>query len=514
MTDQELLLLNNLMYLNPDMVNEDMEGKTIGRILESVDAAGIEAMANDLTPGEDWGRILDGMKNSGEISSLTLVDIHTDGAGARMACFESPSGDAVVAFQGTGSSTEWKDNCLGGFQTNTAQQESALEWFNSLPYDDIAVTGHSKGGNKAMYVTLLSDKAGRCVSYDGQGFSNEFCDEYKSEIALNRDKITSYAVDNDFVNILLNDVSGKKVYLEGNNVDVFADNHCPDTAFFTDENGNLQIRVTEQSETMETMEGFVNYVLNTSSDAEREEMLTLLADVAQMVTEPGADLKLVFEYVLQSGNEESAGLLLAYIYRYEKENEGITDSIRDIMLSIDGTKDNVWMLDLVDYLLEKELVEKILKGIVSMDWLLSHVISRFVDLDPEQLQSLLRMLQIMFEKEGDLPYSEELTKPYDLGLDGGGSSQGFSIDPAAAKAVAAAMESMCSRLRQNREAIEDVRKGMLRLESRSFRKTAVFLRLMETAVTEEQQKLLKMSDVLSDSADLYKRTEKRITLFS
>lgn len=37
-------------------------------------------------------------------------------------------------------------------------------------YDSITVTGHSKGGNKAQYVTVLSDKVDRCISMDGQGF--------------------------------------------------------------------------------------------------------------------------------------------------------------------------------------------------------------------------------------------------------------------------------------------------------------------------------------------------------
>ena len=46
-----------------------------------------------------------------------------------------------------------------------------------------------KGGNKAQYVGILSDKVDRVLSLDGQGFSKEFVEKYQDLIDKNRHKI-------------------------------------------------------------------------------------------------------------------------------------------------------------------------------------------------------------------------------------------------------------------------------------------------------------------------------------
>ena len=76
------------------------------------------------------------------------------------------------------------------------------------PYDSITVTGHSKGGNKAQYVTVLSDKVDRCISMDGQRFSQEFLNQYYAEIEKKGGCIKNYFLDGDFVSILLFPVLG------------------------------------------------------------------------------------------------------------------------------------------------------------------------------------------------------------------------------------------------------------------------------------------------------------------
>lgn len=61
--------------------------------------------------------------------------------------------------------------------SDTIQQERAAEYINNLPLkygNDLTVSGHSKGGNKAQYVTIVTDRVERCLSQDGQGFSPEF----------------------------------------------------------------------------------------------------------------------------------------------------------------------------------------------------------------------------------------------------------------------------------------------------------------------------------------------------
>lgn len=93
-------------------------------------------------------------------------------------------------------------------------QEEALDYMESLKksgvfekYDNVYVTGHSKGGNEATLVTMVySDVIDRCISGDGQGFSPEFVEYMKKtlgpeEFAKIQDKMYGFHANNDYVNV-------------------------------------------------------------------------------------------------------------------------------------------------------------------------------------------------------------------------------------------------------------------------------------------------------------------------
>lgn len=117
-------------------------------------------------------------------------------------------------FRGTSGDIEWHDNGQRGYLSDTDQQKAALKYIESLPYNNITVTGHSKGGNKAQYVTILSDKVVRCLSLDGSGFSKEFIEKYKDRINERADKITSISAEYDCVNILFNSIAGITIHID------------------------------------------------------------------------------------------------------------------------------------------------------------------------------------------------------------------------------------------------------------------------------------------------------------
>lgn len=94
-------------------------------------------------------------------------------------------------------------------------QEEALDYMESLKksgvfekYDNVYVTGHSKGGNETTLVTMVySDVIDRCISGDGQGFSPEFVEYMKKtlgpeEFAKIQDKMYGFHANNDYVNVL------------------------------------------------------------------------------------------------------------------------------------------------------------------------------------------------------------------------------------------------------------------------------------------------------------------------
>ena len=181
--------------------------------------------------------------------------------------FTHPDGRVSVAFRGTGDG-EWIDNGEGlsgipeenvytsfshfGNVTEsisvkkdyaTDQQVEALNWFNKVASKEkwntdtkITVSGHSKGGNKAQFVTIHSDLVNACYSFAGQGFSPEalhsFQNRYKEEFEKRRNRIYSFSTDNDYVNVL-----GSRLALEDHiyyvesglglhNMEAMLDKHC------------------------------------------------------------------------------------------------------------------------------------------------------------------------------------------------------------------------------------------------------------------------------------------------
>ncbi|MBR5949283.1 MAG: DUF2974 domain-containing protein [Clostridia bacterium] len=93
------------------------------------------------------------------------------------------------------------------------QQVEALNWFNMVcskngwdSNTNIIVSGHSKGGNKAQFITINSGLIDRCYSFDGQGFSKEsiamFNEKFGQSYNERVRKIQSYSTYDDYVNIL------------------------------------------------------------------------------------------------------------------------------------------------------------------------------------------------------------------------------------------------------------------------------------------------------------------------
>ena len=129
--------------------------------------------------------------------------------------FTDSDGNVTVAYRGTHDG-EWLDNSFAYAGSDSPQQVEALRYFNEVVegfdgdyFKDhtLSITGHSKGGNKAQYVTLVSeygDKIDWCYSFDGQGFSPEAVDAMKMRpnYGAQLEKMYSICGENDYVNVL------------------------------------------------------------------------------------------------------------------------------------------------------------------------------------------------------------------------------------------------------------------------------------------------------------------------
>lgn len=215
MTDEEIsMVLNTYMYLD---YKEAKDGMTINEIVKAL-ADCPDCQEN----GSHYGEysVLSKAAKSPEIGELIIgSQSHLLGydTGTAACTFTEPGGGSVyVVYRGTGDG-EWPDNGLGLTEKSTRQQERALAYFEEVvesrqitAQQKLIVTGHSKGGNKAQYVTMTTGYIGlldACYNIDGQGFSKEAikgwqkkygAEEYRRRIQ----KITGIYGENDYVNVL------------------------------------------------------------------------------------------------------------------------------------------------------------------------------------------------------------------------------------------------------------------------------------------------------------------------
>ena len=179
---------------------------------------------------DEWVHILQAIAGNKELCALKIHDVTNDlgGSGFRAATFTSDT-ENIIIFKGTTDPVEWLDNGIGGYSIETPLQERALDYVNRLDLvnnNPFTVSGHSKGGNLAQYVTLFGSDTiiDKCLSFDGQGFSNELCEtnDYKEALKRNQDKMYMVSSSGDYVNVLFNSaiLDKNKMYVKANPVGI------------------------------------------------------------------------------------------------------------------------------------------------------------------------------------------------------------------------------------------------------------------------------------------------------
>lgn len=257
LSTEQLLILNTLMYMDPEAFPAivDDQGNTVGDLIRAADPQAIDPAAqyDGFITGQEWLNILQATRRDPVLMNMSIAATHIDraegGGGGRSAVFLSPrTGDAVVVYKGTQSPEEWADNLAGSNLADTPQQRNALNWYRQV-YQQlglnryrVTVTGHSKGGNKAKYVSILDSTVNRGVSFDGQGFSDLFIQKYGSLIRRRKRYLESHSAEYDFVNFLFHNVGSATFYtaspLEGGGL---ARNHAPSAMMHTTPEGAIRM---------------------------------------------------------------------------------------------------------------------------------------------------------------------------------------------------------------------------------------------------------------------------------
>ncbi|MCR4740043.1 MAG: DUF2974 domain-containing protein [Lachnospiraceae bacterium] len=215
-SEEELLLLDNYIYM--DCLTECTGFEEAIRRFSDPSALPAQ-VGGEMSAGEgaDVLNRLSGLMNKGgSLEGLRITRTLNEG-NVRAMCVVKKTGEAAVIFRGTGGSYEaWSDNVEGQYVNETNMQKIAEDFVkcDCMEYEDLTVSGHSKGGNLAQYVTVKDpDRIRKCVSFDGQGFSRDFIAGHREGVEKASGKIVSICAHNDYVNILLNSIAAETVYI-------------------------------------------------------------------------------------------------------------------------------------------------------------------------------------------------------------------------------------------------------------------------------------------------------------
>ncbi len=369
-SDSDLMMLENLTYClsekNPafDFKLKALSAcKTVGEYLEQfTDSVLTDSVLNKLdnssgiydgkNSGSEWAAMIRYMMSKKELLELKIAEVTE-----KVICFVNPNDNnkAIVAFRGT-TDEEWGDNAEGFNKADTVCQKEAYEYIEGLPYDDITVVGHSKGGNKAQYVAIRSDKVTRCVSVDGQGFSQEFIDKYGPQIEKNASKITSYSLSTDFVHILMYTLPGIKIHYinGGSDVGNTGENHSPDALFeyYQDNNGEWHVKVngdgnayldySSEDTSMTMLHEFTTFVLNNMSGEDKYKTVAFLSGLLNGIFSEEWKSEQIIDYI--KNNKDAATTVIAYLLKYIKLNDLDVDDAIELIKAL-GLYDVIEFLD-------------------------------------------------------------------------------------------------------------------------------------------------------------------------
>ena len=424
----ELLLIENLTYFEetyPFLGILNAKDKTVREFLDYVDLDQIDMEMDYSTymTGKDFKNLILAMKRKEDILNLYVVDTHMDmayggGGGVSAVFLNEKKKEAVVAFRGT-ALNEWTDDFVASNQIDSLQQINALEWYKqvyekyNLKDYTVTIIGHSKGGNKAKYITILNDTVDRCVSFDGQGFSDVFIGHYKDRILLRQHLIQNHNVDYDYVNILLNDV-GVRYYYHGYDYGKggFAEAHCPNTFFDFGEDGNYNMRINSagQAPEMQILDQFINSMSRSDvSEQERNETAQLVGILVEKAFSIGSSeentvsdyISFVCDLVRDEKYSNNTSFLLAFIINYSIENPALLPALKDIMKHF-GMEDFSNMIDMMAEIVQSKKLDHIVNLSNFLALHVSSIVSRIIqsvakkkfgiELSKEQVKGLLMIV--------------------------------------------------------------------------------------------------------------------------
>jgi len=417
MTDEKLALLEHITYIDENVlkaagIDKELlkvkDGKSVVSILKIFDDKALDNLRNyinleneekqnivdgALISGKDWANIIETIKSDEELKNLVVKDSEqittkNEEQYNLQICYQDPvSKQGIITYKGTTGYDEWDDNVKAIYLKDTPCQDNALKFFqrNEKLFDDIVVVGHSKGANKAMYTTIVSDsdKISKCVAMDGQGFSNEFLEGYKSQIDKHGSKITNYSVDRDFVHVLMKQIpNSEQKYCEAYGVQNGAQFHSPFT-MFKSQDGKMELNGSDKSpvfvntnENRNTalLRKFTIYLMDKGKPEDIEKIANYIGPLVGDLLGNGSLLKALYQAIV--GNLKNLITIAKETIQFSKSENVTLKDWRGLMQTLslkDTAKHNTESIDIQQVVNNEKTVENVIEfpTLVSQDSLKS-----------------------------------------------------------------------------------------------------------------------------------------------
>lgn len=168
-----------------------------------------------IMPTKQIRRMLFEMAKTRRFGRIAISDAvwevsESEGCQFAAACFHLTGKSLLISFAGTDDSiVGWREDCCLAFLDEIPAQRMAVEYLLSVaekyPDRQIYLTGHSKGGNLALYSAVgcakrLSGRIAGVYSIDGPGLSRKMIES--GEYAILRSKIQVLLPKSSFIGIM------------------------------------------------------------------------------------------------------------------------------------------------------------------------------------------------------------------------------------------------------------------------------------------------------------------------
>lgn len=211
------LVFSELAYLSFDNIVPDSKNRGKGLLFSDIaESESYEALFPLERTAERNKKLLNAVAYSKRYGKVRvnyyedIFDIEKDTQFCAIT-FILPNGDVCIAFRGTDSTiTGWKENFNMLFTSPVAAQSHSVIYVNTVAKKikgNIILTGHSKGGNLAIYSgsmcsPIVKNKIVEIQAFDSPGFTKEFIES--KEHTETEKIIRKFMPEESLVGVLLN----------------------------------------------------------------------------------------------------------------------------------------------------------------------------------------------------------------------------------------------------------------------------------------------------------------------